>query len=265
MKKKHKKVAIVTGASSGIGLSTAKFLAGKGYTVYGVARRPFEVENVNCIPLDVTNHSGVKELVADVISKEGQIDVLVNNAGMGISGAVENTEIEKAEKIFNINYFGALYFCQSVIPHMRSKKYGRIINMCSVASLIGIPFQSFYSSTKAALLALTESLRSELKPFNIKACAILPGDVHTGFTDARVKNKHDAEVYGQKIKKSVGTMEKDERNGMKPEKVAKAVYKQIKKRNPCPQKVVGFKYKILAILIKFFPRRFVLWAVNKIY
>jgi len=262
---KKKRVAIVTGASSGIGLSIAKYLAAKGCTVYGAARSKFECEGINYSQLDVTDHSAVKAFVADVFSREGRIDILVNNAGMGISGAIESTEIEKVEKIFNTNYFGALYFCQAVIPHMRDIKGGKIVNICSVASIIGLPFQSFYSSTKAALLSLTEALRMELKPFGVKACAILPGDVHTGFTDSREKNKHDAEVYGDKIKKSVGTMEHDERNGMSPKKVAKAVYKQLKKRNPRPQKVVGFKYKILSLLMKFLPRRFVLWAVGKIY
>lgn len=255
-----KKVVIITGASSGIGLTTAKMYASKGFVVYGLANNPFETDLFNYMICDVTNEEVVKQTISNIFEKEGRIDILVNCAGMGISGSVENSPNVKINKIFDVNFFGTVNMCKAVLPFMRKNKSGHIINISSVAGELAIPFQTFYSATKAAIESFSTGLSMEVKPFGIKVACVLPGDTKTGFTQAREKNVADDESYGNRINKSIGTMEKDEQNGMTPESVAKVIYKVSKRKNPKPINVVGFKYKLFICLNKILPRKF----VNKI-
>lgn len=255
-----KKVAIITGASSGIGLTTAKMFVQKGYTVYGLAYNPFETTDFNYMVCDVTNEQTVNAVVTEIFNKEGQIDVLINCAGMGISGSVENSPNDKIHKIFDVNFFGTVNMCKAVVPFMRKNNSGHIVNISSVAGELTIPFQTFYSSTKAAIESFSTGLMMEVKPFGIKVACVLPGDTKTGFTAAREKNPADDQSYGNRINKSIGTMEKDEQNGMTPESVAKVIFKICTKKNPKIMNVVGFKYKLFCLLNKILPRR----LVNKI-
>lgn len=260
-----KKIALVTGASKGIGLATAKLLYHNGYTVYGGARNSFTEEGITAVTLDVTKPESVKQAVDFVIGREGRLDVLINNAGMGISGPVETTDEADAKYIFDVNFFGAFYMVKAALPYLR-KSRGRIINTSSVASYLSIPFQSFYSSTKAALDALAFALVSEVKPFGIKVTNILPGDTRTNFTDARRKGVEEKNgVYGERVARSVAVMENDERHGMPPEKTAKTVLKTLKKRNPPVIKAVGLQYKLFLFLNKILPKKFVIWVIGKIY
>lgn len=260
-----KKVVLITGASRGIGLATARLLAANGFAVYGGARKAFKEEGINDIVLDVTDSVSVKNAVGAVIAKEGRLDALINNAGMGISGAVELTSDEDAKYIFDVNFFGAFNMIKAALPYLRESK-GRIINLSSVASILSIPFQSFYSSTKAALDALAFALISELKPFGIKVTNILPGDTRTNFTDARRKgfNENDS-VYGGRISRSVALMEKDERGGMPPSCTAKAILKTLNKKRPPVLKAVGFKYRLFLFLNKILPKRLVIYVIGKLY
>lgn len=259
-----KLVAIVTGASSGIGLATAKMLTEKGIKVYGIARNNFEAE-FDYIKCDVTDIENVENSVKQVFETEGQIDYLVNCAGMGISGSVENTPKEKMQKIFDVNFFGSVNMCKAVLPYMRKNNFGKIVNISSVAGELPIPFQTFYSATKASIESFTAGLAMEAKPFGIKAVCVLPGDTKTGFTDAREKNQNDDASYGKRITKSVGQMEKDEQGGMTPESVAKVIFKALKKKNPKPINVVGLKYKFFIFLSKILPKKFVYWILYNLY
>ena len=161
------RIVVITGASSGIGNSTAEYFLSKGDVVYGLSRRILgkSFAELRC---DITNEEEVLDCVKQIINKEGRIDVLINNAGMGISGPVETTKLQDAKKIFDVNFFGCINVINAVLPYMRKEKRGTIINISSVASPISIPFQSFYSASKAAVDSLTFALRAEVADFNIK-------------------------------------------------------------------------------------------------
>lgn len=261
----EKQVVIITGASSGIGKATASYFVSKGYKVYGVARKDFNVEGVSTVLGDVTDVEAVKQIIDFVVKQEGKIDILINNAGFGVAGAIETTPIEDAKKQFDVNFFGAVNMTNAVLPYMRKQQTGKIINTSSIASVIPIPFQAFYSSCKAALDNWAKALRIELKPFNIKVSNILPGDIKTGFTQNRERKTDKKSPYYQQETKSIEKMEKDEQNGMQPICIAKKMYKIAKKKNPPYTCTVGFSYKLICFLQKILPTRFVMWIVSKLY
>ena len=182
-------VIVITGASSGIGFETAKVLSLKGHKVYGLSRRVLSCEYFTSLPCDISNYARTNECFKEIYEKEGRIDVLINNAGMGISGAVEYTKEEDIKKIFDINVLALVNACKLVIPYMRAQGGGKIINVSSVASFVPIPFQAFYSVTKSAVQQFSYALRLEVKPFKIGVSVVCPGDTKTGFTSARVKDR----------------------------------------------------------------------------
>ena len=260
-----KKVALITGASSGIGRETAIYFASHGYKVYGVARRDFDIEGVSPVLGDITDKKVVKEIVDFVIKLEGKIDVLINNAGMGIAGAIETTDIELAEKQFKVNFFGTVNMTQEVLPHMRKQSSGMIINTSSVASVFPIPYQAFYSASKSALDTWAKALRLELKDFNIKVCNVLPGDIKTGFSASRERKVDSKSPYFIKESASISKMEQDEEKGLEPIVVAKKIYKVAQRKNPPYQVVAGGSYRFLCFIQRFLPTRFVMWVVSKLY
>ncbi len=243
-----KKVAVITGGSSGIGKAAAETFAAGGWAVYEISRSGAETETVRHITGDVADPDALRRAFDEVMQAEGRIDAVVCNAGMGISGPVEFARQKDVETIMNVNFLGAVYAAQAAIPHLRAGGGGHLIFLSSVAAVFAIPYQSFYSASKAAILALAHALRSELKAFNIKVSAVLPGDVRTAFTDNRIKENAGDAVYAR-AGKSVAAMERDERMGMPPESVAKAVYKLANRKNPPPQVTVGGKYKVFVFQI----------------
>lgn len=257
-------VVVVTGSSSGIGYELCKVLADAKCKVYGISRKTTSIEGVSHIKADVTNKEDVKAAFNKILAEAGKIDVLINNAGMGISGAIETAPEEDINKIVGVNFIGTVNCIQEVLPFMRENRSGKIINVSSVAGLMPIPFQGFYSATKASVILLTESLRMEVKPFKVEAGSILPGDTKTSFTGNRVKSPLDSE-YSAKEKKSVGVMEKDEQNGMSARYVALKIARYANKKKLPLAKVVGFKYKIFMLLNKFLPHKLVLYVISKMY
>jgi len=264
MKKQKIKVVVITGGSSGIGLATVKKFVSKGHIVYELSRSGKSFDDVKHIFCDVTQEGTVKSAIDQVIAEQGHIDVLINNAGFGISGPIEFTKTEDAKKQFDVNFFGALNVVKAVVPHMRKEQRGRIVFVSSVAAVFSIPFQCFYSAAKAAMNSLTLSLANELRPFHITVCALMPGDVQTGFTAAREKSVEGSEVY-TRLEKSVRTMEHDETHGMSPDKMAKKLYKISSKSRIKPLYVGGGKYAFFCFLAKIFPTRFFNWVVGKLY
>ena len=250
-----KKVAIVTGASSGIGRYTATALVGMGCKVYDFSRRNIPNDNVKYIKTDVTNEENVKASVEQVINNEGRIDVIINCAGYGISGAVEFTETKDAKAQFDVNFFGMVNVNKAIIPYMRKQCAGRIVNISSVAAVTHIPFQTYYSASKAAIESYTCALDNELKPFNISVVAIQPGDICTEFTSARQKSFDGDDVYNGRISRSVAGMEKDEQKGMSPEFAGDYIAKIALKKNVKPVYAIGFSYKLVCVLCKIFPCR----------
>ena len=260
-----KRVCVLTGGSSGIGKATALLLAKQGFTVYELSRNGVDTDGIRHITADVTEPDQVRAAIAKVLEAEGQIDLLVNNAGFGISGAVEYTDPKEAFSQLNVNFFGTLHCIQAVLPAMRAQKSGHIVNISSVAAPIAIPFQAFYSATKSATNSLTLALRNEVKPFGVKACAILPGDVKTGFTAARKKSCAGAEIYGEAIDRAVAVMEHDEENGMPPELVAQAVLRAANAKNPKAYYTVGLQYQVFVLLAKLLPASWTNALVGMIY
>ena len=174
-----KKIAIVTGGSSGIGKAAALMLCENGYTVYELSRRGENYSSIFHITADVTNPASIAAAAAKVIEKEGRIDLLVNNAGFGISGPVEFTDSADAHAQLEVNFYGAFNCIQAVLPQMRAQAGGRIINLSSVAAPIAIPFQAFYSASKAAVIGLTRALAKELGPSGITVNCVAPGVIDT--------------------------------------------------------------------------------------
>lgn len=248
-----KKVAVVTGGSSGIGRYTAAALRNMGCTVYEFSRRDIPQENIIHITADVTDENAVNSAVEQVVSKEGAIDIIVNCAGFGISGAVEFTSLKQAKAQFDVNFFGMVNVNRAVIPVMRKNGGGRIVAISSVAAVAHIPFQTYYSASKAAVESYTCALDNEVRPFGITVTAIQPGDICTEFTDAREKSFDGDDVYKGRIGRSVSGMEKDERGGMSPEIAGRYIAKIALKKNVKPIYAIGFSYKCLSTLCKVFP------------
>lgn len=260
-----KKVAVITGASGGIGLYTAEMFLDNEYTVYSLSRSCPADSRIKHIAADVSSEDSVKKVIDTIISSQGKIDVLVNNAGFGISGAVELTNMKDAKRLFDVDFFGTFACIKYVLPHMRKSGGGRIINVSSAAAVLPVPYQSFYSCAKSAVNSLTLSLANEVKPFGIKVTAVMPGDVHTGFTNARKKNVSCESVYKTSEEKAVSQMEKDEIGGMSPKIVARYIYKAAVKKHPKVLYTVGFSYKLFVVLAKLLPVSFVNRIEGKMY
>ena len=260
-----KRVCLLTGGSSGIGKATAERLAKDGFTVFELSRRGADAEGIRHITVDVTDPSQVREAVRRVLEVEGRIDLLVNNAGFGISGAVEFTDPKDAFAQLDVNFFGALHCVQAVLPAMRAQKAGHIVFVSSVAAPIAIPFQAFYSATKAAINSLVLALRNEVKPFGIQVCAVMPGDVKTGFTAARKKSLAGEDVYGKALAHAVAVMEHDEQNGMPPACVANAIVRAANEKRPRALRTVGAQYRIFVFIAKILPATWTNALVGMIY
>ena len=259
------RVAIVTGGTSGIGRATALALKEAGCTVYELSRRAQGVEGLYHIAADVTKEETIRAAVAEIMAREGRIDILVNNAGFGISGAVEFTDTADAKALFDVNFFGMVRMNRQVLPVMRRQCHGRIVNLSSVAGAIPIPFQTYYSASKAAINSYTMALANEVKPFGIQVCCVQPGDICTGFTAAREKNPEGDDVYGGRIARSVAGMERDEQNGMAPEKAGAFIAHVADKKSVRPINTIGLQYKFFCFLVKILPAKTLNWLVGLIY
>lgn len=260
-----RRIIAVTGGSSGIGKAIARYFTDKGCTVYELSRHGTSSEGVTHITADVTDEASLTAAFEQIAAEHGCLDLLVNCAGFGISGAIEFTPIEDAQRQMDVNFFGTVRSVQQALPHLRKSKRAGIINISSMGGPLALPFQAFYSCSKSAINAYTLALANELRQFGISVCAVLPGDVATGFTDAREKSQAGSELYGSTIEKSVSTMEKDERGGMSPVRIAKKVWSLSKKRHPKPLSTVGLQYKLFAFLYKVLPARTINWIVGLIY
>lgn len=260
------RVAIVTGGTSGIGCATALALKEAGCTVYELSRRAQGVEELHHIAADVTKEETIRAAVAEIMAREGRIDILVNNAGFGISGAVEFTDTADAKALFDVNFFGMVTMNRVVVPIMREAGRGRIVNLSSVAAPVPIPFQTYYSATKAAVNAYTMALANELRPFGVTVCAVMPGDIHTGFTAARRKIGEGDDIYQGRIGRSVARMEHDEETGMDPAKAGGYIAKvALREGNRHPLYAIRFDYKFFVFLTKVLPARFLNWLIYQLY
>lgn len=260
------KVILITGASSGIGLVTAVYLANKNYKVYGTARRLNEMTSIinaggNAFKLDVTKEEDIINGVNYVIEKEGRIDVLWNNAGFGLWGAVEDISIERAKNQFDVNLFGLARITQEVLPFMRERKEGIIINTSSVGGRIYTPLGAWYHSTKHALEGLSDCLAYELKKFGIKVCLLQPGMIVTEFNDVMLENlqkNSKNSPYSKLNKAMINGIKKNIKNpiGSHPIVVAKCVEKIIVSKRPKKRYLVGYGARSMLFIRNWFGDRF---------
>ena len=252
------KTVLITGATSGIGKETALLLASKGFLVYGTARN---VEGKNLpfrlLPMDVRNETSIKEAVQQILTEVGRIDILINNAGVGITGAVEELPSEQLHNVFATNLYGAIAVIQQVLPAMRAQGSGRIINIASIAGYMGLPFRGAYSASKGALLLMSEALRMEVKQFGIEVTTISPGDHATDIASRRYhapvnENSPYAEVYA----KQLHLMNEHVDSGGDPKEMADKILKVINIKYPkVHYKQGSFLQKFSIVLKRLLPSK----------
>lgn len=260
----NKKVVVITGASSGIGLETANKFKNEGYIVYDLSINKNENSCIDYIYCDVSNFDDIQNAINEIINKEGRIDIAISNAGFGISGSLECNSNIHIEKQIDVNFKGSAYFAKIILPYIRESK-GKIIFMSSIAGIVPIPFQAIYSATKAAILNMAMCLENEIKDSGAKVIVMLPGDVSTGFTKARIKNANEDAFYLKKVESSVGKMEKDEINGMQPSEIASKIYNLVNKRNPSLINTVGIFYNIVLKVANILPIKLKQYIIRKMY
>jgi short-subunit dehydrogenase len=238
------KVVLVTGATSGIGKATAELLASNGYRVFGTSRDP-EGKSGNgfeLLQLDVTSDESVAACVKAVAERTGgRIDVLHNNAGTGIIGAAEEITPDEGMKLFQINFFGIMRMTNAVLPFMRERKTGTIINMSSSGGVAALPFAALYCATKFALEGYTEALRHELRPFNVAAVIVAPGPVSTPAGDKAMRAERHISEYADRRKKADALSVRGIRGGMDPKRVAETILKVVKASWPSPRYTIGMQ------------------------
>lgn len=270
--KNNAKVVLVTGASSGIGQAVAQLMAKEGFAVYGTSRRA-EYQQIRVdgsaytmLPMTLEDERSIEAAVQYIKDRHGRIDVLVNAAGSGIAGAVEETTAAEARAQFDVCFFGIVSVLSSVLPLMREQGGGTVINIGSMASVFPIPFQAMYSAVKSALLMMTQSLRLELESFGVRACVVEPGDTRTGFTEKRVFTKKSAvTAYRQPLERALYEMIRAELAAGGPERCARAVLKAARMRKPPARMSVGLDYKLFYVLSRLAPLRLKECAMRTMY
>lgn len=265
-----KKVLLISGGSAGIGKATALCFAQHGYVVYEMSRRAMpeasagKQETIVHLKGDVTHEADCRQVVDTVWEREGRIDVLICNAGMGISGAIEFTSSCDMHRQMDVNFFGTVHLVQAVLPHMREQKKGHILLVGSIAGVFAIPYQSFYSASKAAVAVWASSLRNEVRDFGIQVSCLLPGDVKTSFSEARVKNEQGTAIYTH-LRKSVSTMERDESKGLDANKMAIQLLRMAQTKHPYLYYTVGWKYHLFLWAQKLVPATLINYVLGKMY
>jgi NAD(P)-dependent dehydrogenase (short-subunit alcohol dehydrogenase family) len=249
------KIVLITGGSSGIGKSIGTFLRSKGYTVYGTTRNKSNYPNFSdfhLLEMDVRNVSSIQRAVQEIISREGRLDVLVNNAGIGITGPLEETPHEEILLAFETNFHGPLHVAKTVLPQMRKQGGGTIINITSIAGYMGLPFRGIYSATKGALELATEAIRMEVKDSGIHICSLAPGDFATNIASGRYHVPVlESSVY-KKYDSSLKMMNAHVDGGQDPILVAKKVLKIVNSASPKVHYRVGAPMQKFSLFLKKF-------------
>jgi short-subunit dehydrogenase len=252
-----KKVVLITGASSGIGKSIGAFLHQKGFVVYGTSRNPDKISDsiIPLLALDVRDTKSIMNCLNEVIQKEGQLDVVINNAGVGITGPIEEIPTEEIRNNFETNLFGPIEVMKAVLPQMRNQNSGLIINITSIAGYMGLPYRGIYSASKGALELITEALRMEVKSFGIQITNVAPGDFATNIAAGRyhapvIEGSAYEVPYGNTLKE----MDSHVDSGSNPNEMAAAIYTIIQTKSPkVHYKVGAFMQKFSIVLKRILP------------
>ena len=247
-------VALVTGASSGIGLVAARALAHAGYRVFGTSRKPVASSpDVTMLVCDVADEASVRMLVEEIMRQAGRIDLVVNNAGIGLLGGAEESSMAQAQRLFDVNVFGVARVVNAVLPVMRKQRSGRIINMSSILGLIPAPFNAFYASTKHAIEGYTESLDHEVRAFGIRAVLVEPGVTRTSFEENLTRADQPLPAYAAERSRSESLMRKLVEAGDPPQVVADTVVKAATARKPKLRYSAGKQSRQVRSLRRFMP------------
>ena len=224
------KTIVITGASSGIGFALAEYFGKKGHRVYGLSRKVVENTYFTSIPTDITEKEQVERAIHRILEEQGSIDVLINNAGMGMVGPVEDASKAEIIRLFNLNLVGVVQMMSAVLPTMRKQKVGHIVNISSIGSEMGLPFRGFYSASKSAVDKVTEAIRYEVSPWNIEVCTLHLGDIKTNIADHRVKSEVSS-PYRATFQKVYALMNTHVDEGMEPDGVAVYMERLLQKKH----------------------------------
>ena len=247
------KVVLITGGSSGIGKAIGEFLFHKGFTVYGTSRYPEKITNsiFPLITLDVRKVESIKHAIEKIISISHRIDVVINNAGVGITGPIEEIPTEEIKNNFETNFFGPIEVMKAVLPQMRQQKSGLIINITSIAGYMGLPYRSVYSASKGALGIITEALRMEVKSFGIQITDVAPGDFATNIAASRYHAPViTGSAYEVPYSNTLKMMDEHVDSGSNPDEMAQAIYTIIQEANPKVHYKIGLFMQKFSIVLK---------------
>ncbi len=247
------KVVLITGASSGIGLSIANYLQEKGMTVYGTSRTERKANDFKfkMLPLEVSDTDSINNAIQKILDEQGRIDILINNAGKGVTGPIEETPTEEMRKVFDINFFGVIDLMKAVLPIMRKQQSGMIINITSIAGYMGLPFRGIYSATKGATELATEAVSMEAKKFGVKVVNIAPGDFATNIASGRYHSPViEGSAYEKAYRKNLDVMDEHVDHGRDPKILAKKVFQIINTKKPKGHYTVGSFMERISIFLK---------------
>ena len=245
-------VILITGITSGFGRAMAQQLCADGHKVYGTYRKDsHQIAGVTYLKADVQDEASLQRAVNSVMEKEGHIDTVISNAGMGIGGPLEFTSTEDSQRQMDVNFMGMVRLLNLVVPVMRKQHHGHIICISSIGGLMGLPYQGMYSASKFAIEGYCEALRLEVRQFGINVTVINPGDFFTGFTAARIKNlPTETETAYPGYSKSMKGIESDERSGLQPEYLARRISRIVRKRHPANRYIIATTVQKASVLLK---------------
>jgi NAD(P)-dependent dehydrogenase (short-subunit alcohol dehydrogenase family) len=263
----HVKVVLVTGGSSGLGQAICSRLAALGHNVYGTSRKAgHEPHGYRMVAMDVTDEASVARAVGEVLDREGRIDVLINNAGLGIQGPAEDIPVELAQRLFDTNVFGPHRMCRAVLPHMRTARKGLIINISSVAANFGLPYRAFYSASKAALDRYAEALSTEVERFGITVVTVQPGEFNTNIKNSRLTPEHISDAHRPGYERAMEVLGGSMHYSRDPDELARVVARIIASPEPKVTYIVAQGMQKLSVqLRKVLPGRLFMRMVRKHY
>lgn len=260
--KKEAKVVVITGGTSGIGKALVDYFRGQGEVVCNLARSSDETVENNYI-CDVSDEAAVFNVFDKIGKKYGRIDLLINNAGYGISGAMELLSTDGVNKNMDVNFFGSLYCSRAALPYM--KRGAKIINISSACALFALPFRAMYCASKAAVNMMSFGMRMELEASGVDVCCVCPGDIKTEFTANRAKEHKTSERYGERIKRAAEKIDSKNDKRMPVSVVVKAVARQANRKKTKPLVIVGAAFKFFYLAQRLLPTRFFLRIITKYF
>ncbi|MEQ8704091.1 MAG: SDR family oxidoreductase [Phaeodactylibacter sp.] len=245
------KIILITGASSGLGQALAYELSRQGHTVFGTSRSPKgDQGNIRMTAMDVQKESSVQAAVQQVVREAGRLDVVINNAGIGIAGPLEESKMEEIEQVMDTNILGVIRVCRAVLPIMRQQGKGQIFTISSIGARVGLPYRSIYCASKAAVDLITESLRLEVRRFGIQVTGIHAGDIQTNINANRIKTYNPEGAYAESFARAYQIIDQEVEEGMPAEAVAQTIARRINREPLHPFYAVGKPLQRLSLVLK---------------